>query len=44
MCGIMHNKNVTRYYGFFRGSSIVVATYGGNKNGQDRDIKKAKKI
>lgn len=37
-------KNGTRVYGFFWGSSIVVAVYGGNKNGQSRDIKKAKKI
>ena len=36
--------NGTRVYGFFWGSSIVVALYGGNKNGQARDIKKAKKI
>jgi putative addiction module killer protein len=37
-------KNGNRVYGFYWGSSIVVAVYGGNKNGQDRDIKKAKKI
>jgi putative addiction module killer protein len=37
-------KNGTRVYSFFWGTSIVVALYGGNKNGQDRDIKKAKKI
>ncbi|MEO5970628.1 MAG: type II toxin-antitoxin system RelE/ParE family toxin [Bdellovibrionia bacterium] len=40
----LHWKNGTRVYGFYWGSSIVVAVYGGNKNGQDRDIKKAKKI
>lgn len=37
-------KNGTRVYGFFWGSHIVVALYGGNKNGQERDIKKAKRI
>jgi putative addiction module killer protein len=37
-------KNGTRAYGFFWGSSIVVALYGGSKHGQDRDIKKAKRI
>jgi len=37
-------KNGTRVYSFMWGSAIVVALYGGNKNGQDRDIKKAKKI
>ena len=37
-------KNGTRIYGFLWGTSIVVAVYGGNKNGQNRDIKKAKKI
>lgn len=37
-------KNGNRVYGFLWGSSIVVTLYGGNKNGQDRDIKKAKKI
>lgn len=36
--------NGTRVYGFFWGSSIIVALYGGNKNGQARDIKKAKKV
>ncbi len=33
-----------RVYSFMWSDSIVVALYGGNKNGQDRDIKKAKKI
>ena len=36
--------NGTRVYSFLWGSSIVVALYGGNKNAQNRDIKKAKKI
>ncbi len=37
-------KNGTRVYSFMWGEAIVVALNGGNKNGQDRDIKKAKKI
>lgn len=37
-------RNGTRLYGFFWQPGIVVALYGGNKNGQRRDIKKAKKI
>ena len=37
-------RNGTRVYGFFWRSSIVIALFGGNKNGQNRDIKKAKKI
>ena len=37
-------KNGNRVYSFMWGSSIVVALYGGNKNGQSKDIKKAKKI
>ena len=36
--------NGTRVYTFMWGNAIVVALYGGNKNGQNRDIKKAKKI
>ena len=36
--------NGTRVYAFHWGSAVVVALYGGNKNGQNRDIKKAKKI
>lgn len=36
--------NGTRVYTFMWGKSLVVALYGGNKNGQNRDIKKAKKI
>lgn len=36
--------NGIRVYSFFWGTNIVVALHGGNKNGQDRDIKKAKKI
>lgn len=36
--------NGIRVYSFIWGSSIVVALYGGNKNGQSKDIKKAKKI
>jgi len=37
-------KNGIRVYSFIWGSAVVVALNGGNKNGQDRDIKKAKKI
>lgn len=37
-------KNGIRIYSFIWGSVVVVALNGGNKNGQDRDIKKAKKI
>ena len=37
-------KNGTRVYCFMWGATIVVASYGGNKNGQSKDIKKAKKI
>ena len=33
-----------RVYTFMWGNAVVVALYGGNKNGQSRDIKKAKKI
>jgi putative addiction module killer protein len=36
--------NGIRVYTFMWGSALVVAISGGNKNGQDRDIKKAKKI
>jgi putative addiction module killer protein len=36
--------NGMRVYTFLWGESLVVALNGGNKNGQDRDIKKAKKI
>ena len=36
--------NGIRVYTFMWGNAIVVALYGGNKNGQSRDIKKAKKI
>lgn len=37
-------QNGTRAYGFFWGANIVVARHGGNKNAQNHDIKKAKKI
>ena len=37
-------KNGTRVYSFMWGDAIVVALNGGNKNGQSRDIEKAKKI
>ncbi|MBX2987048.1 MAG: type II toxin-antitoxin system RelE/ParE family toxin [Bdellovibrionaceae bacterium] len=37
-------KNGIRVYCFFWDRSVVVALDGGNKNGQSRDIKKAKKI
>ena len=37
-------KNGTRVYSFMWGDAIVIALNGENKNGQDRDIKKAKKI
>ncbi|MEQ1663817.1 MAG: hypothetical protein ABL927_00410 [Bdellovibrionales bacterium] len=36
--------NGNRVYSFLWGNSIVVALYGGNKNAQNYDIKKAKKI
>jgi putative addiction module killer protein len=36
--------NGIRVYTFMWGTAIVVALHGGNKNGQNRDIKKAKKI
>ena len=36
--------NGTRVYSFLWGSAIVVAVYGGNKNAQNRDIQRAKKI
>jgi putative addiction module killer protein len=36
--------NGVRVYGFFWGAAVVVALIGGNKNGQNRDIKKAKRI
>ena len=36
--------NGIRLYSFMWGNSVVVALYGGNKNGQSKDIKKAKKI
>jgi len=37
-------KNGIRVYSFMWGDAIVIALNGGNKNGQDRDIKRAKKI
>ena len=37
-------KNGIRVYSFMWGDAIVIALNGGNKNGHDRDIKKAKKI
>jgi putative addiction module killer protein len=37
-------KNGVRVYSFMWGDAIVIALNGGNKNGQDRDIKRAKKI
>jgi putative addiction module killer protein len=36
--------NGTRVYTFIWESSVIVVLYGGNKNAQNRDIKKAKKI
>ena len=36
--------NGIRVYSFLWGSAVVVALNGGNKNAQDRDIRKAKKI
>ena len=36
--------NGTRVYSFLWGSAVVIALYGGNKHGQNRDIQKAKKI
>ena len=37
-------KNGNRIYSFMWGDTVVVALYGGNKNDQSKDIKKAKKI
>lgn len=37
-------RNGIRVYTFIWNSIVVVVTNGGNKNGQNRDIKKAKKI
>lgn len=38
-------RNGNRVYSFLWGRQIVVALlYGGNKNGQNQDIKKAKKV
>lgn len=37
-------KNGIRVYSFIWGDAIVIALNGGNKNGQDRDINRAKKI
>lgn len=37
-------KNGIRVYSFMWNKFLIVAISGGNKNGQDRDIKKAKKI
>jgi len=37
-------KNGIRVYSFMWGDAVVIALNGGNKNGQDRDIKRAKKI
>lgn len=36
--------NGIRVYTFVWGTVVIVILYGGNKNGQGRDIKKAKKI
>jgi putative addiction module killer protein len=36
--------NGIRVYSFLWGDSVIIALYGGNKNGQDKDIRKAKKI
>lgn len=36
--------NGIRVYTFMWGAALVVALYGGNKNGQNKDIQKAKKI
>ncbi|MCM0604702.1 MAG: hypothetical protein KA715_01280 [Xanthomonadaceae bacterium] len=33
-----------RIYTFMHENTLVVALFGGNKNGQDKDIRKAKKI
>jgi putative addiction module killer protein len=33
-----------RIYTFVHDKTLVVVLYGGNKNGQDKDIKKAKRI
>ena len=37
-------KNGMRMYAFAFDKKIIVMLFGGNKNGQDYDIKKAKKI
>lgn len=37
-------KNGLRVYGFFKECDFIVVLIGGNKNGQDKDIKKAGKI
>ncbi len=37
-------KNGNRLYAFSFGNCVIVALHGGNKNGQNRDIKKAKRI
>lgn len=37
-------KNGTRVYSFMWGEAIVIALNGGNKNAQQKDINKAKKI
>jgi putative addiction module killer protein len=37
-------KNGIRVYAFRWGNAVIIALNGGNKNGQNRDIKKAKKI
>lgn len=37
-------KNGIRVYAFFYGRCVIVVLYGGNKNAQNKDIKKAKRI
>jgi putative addiction module killer protein len=40
----LHWRNGTRVYLTHWGREVMVVLIGGNKNGQSRDIKKAKKI
>ena len=37
-------RNGTRVYSFMWGEAVVIALNGGNKNAQEKDINKAKKI
>jgi putative component of toxin-antitoxin plasmid stabilization module len=37
-------RNGSRVYAFIKTNRIFIILLGGNKNGQDKDIRKAKKI